>query len=157
MENQLWSSAVTAATDLMRIFSFPDFFYASAASIAKLMNADGAALIVYDGKDNLHYKLFFGLQEVNQDSIVTFKFPVSKGTVGRALALQKPLFTPDYPNSPDAMAEFVAAGMQANLVFPLLGPNGYLAAIAISWLHRQAPPIEQANLDIAEMFPELVG
>ncbi len=156
-ENELWSAAVVAATDLLRIFSFPDFFFASAATIAKLMNADGAALIGCDGKDQLRYKLFFGLEEVNQDSVLKFKFPITKGTVGRALSLGKPLFTPDYQNSPDAMAEFVAAGMHANLVFPMSGPTGYLGAIAISWLHRDPPVIEPRNLIIAEMFAALVG
>jgi len=153
----LWRAAVTTTTDLLKIFSFAEFFNSTAVNLAKLLDADGAALIVYDGPDRLRYKLFYGLDRVNQESIVKFSFPASKGTVGRALASGQYLFTQDYQNSEDSMPEFVDADMRSNLVLPLPGPNGFVGAIAISWIHRQSGPLEATNLAIAEMFAALLG
>lgn len=121
------------------------------------MNADGAALIVFDGRDHLKYKLFFGLEEINQESVVKFRFPVSQGTVGRSLKSGTYLFTPDYPHSPDCMKEFVDAGMQANLVVPLPGPEGFLGAMAIAWLKRSPGPLDPEALSVVGLFAALVG
>ncbi len=121
------------------------------------MNADGAALIVQDGRDHLKYKLFFGLEEINQESIAKFRFPASRGTVGRALNSGTYLFTPDYPHSPDCMKEFVDAGIKANLVMPLPGPEGFLGAIAISWLKRSPGSLDPEALSVVGLFAALVG
>ncbi len=121
------------------------------------MNADGAALIVLDGKDHLKYKLFFGMEEINQESISKFRFPASQGTVGRALNSGTYLFTPDYPDSPDCMKEFVDAGMQANLVVPLPGPEGFLGAMAIAWLKRSPGSLDPEALSVVGLFAALVG
>jgi len=40
---------------------------------------------------------------------------------------------------------------------PLPGPVGFVGAIAIAWLHRQAPEVTQAAMAIAKMFAALVG
>ena len=153
----LWRAAVRTTTNLLKIFSFAEFFNSTAVNIAKLLDADGVALIVYDGPDRLKYKLFYGLDRLNQESIVKFSFPANKGTVGRALALGQYLFTQDYQNSKDSMPEFVDADLRSNLVLPLPGPNGFIGAIAISWIRRQSGPLEATNLAIAEMFAALLG
>ncbi|WP_333490055.1 GAF domain-containing protein [Acidocella sp. MX-AZ03] len=133
--------AVQATTGLLKIFSFPEFFAAAAESLAGLLGADGVALIVYDGPEQLRYKLFHGLEQLNQTPIVKFSFSASEGTVGRALVSGQALFTPDYPHSADSMPDFVAAGLRANLVVPLPGPAGFNGAIAVAWLHHEpAPP-----------------
>lgn len=154
---QQWRDAVATTTGLLQIFSFPKFFAAAASSLAELLDADGVALIVHDGPDQLRYKLFHGLESLNQAPIVKFSFPAHEGTVGRVLAEGEPLFTANYPISADAMPEFVAAGLRANLVLPLPGPAGFVGAIAIAWLHRQAPAVTPAALAIAQMFAALVG
>ncbi|HTQ71245.1 MAG TPA: sensor domain-containing diguanylate cyclase [Acidocella sp.] len=156
-DERRWQQTVQTTTSLLQIFSFSEFFNAAAESLARLLNADGAALIVYDGADRLRYKLFYGLEQLNQAPTVSFSFPANKGTVGRVLATGEPLFTPDYPNSEDAMPEFVEAGLRANLVLPLPGPAGFTGAISIVWLHRQPPPPTKTNLTIAEMFAALTG
>jgi diguanylate cyclase (GGDEF)-like protein len=153
----LWGAAVKTTTNLLKIFSFTEFFNSAAANLARLLDADGVALIVYDGPDRLRYKLFYGLDRINQASIVTFNFPSNEGTVGRVLASGQYLFTPDYRNSDDAMPDFVEAGLRSNLVLPLPGPNGFVGAIAIAWINRLAGPLEATNLSIAEMFAALVG
>jgi diguanylate cyclase (GGDEF)-like protein len=157
-QSALWSVAIAKATELMTIFSFEAFFDAAASSIAELMDADGAALIVYETSELLRYKLFFGMEVLNQVSISRFRFPVKSGTVGRVLASGQKLFTPDYPGSPEAMPEFVAAGMRANLVVPLRGPTGFIGAIAIAWMSRPPPsPLHPENLAIVDLFASLIG
>jgi len=156
-ELDLWKAAVASATDLIGIFSFADFFKAIAYHIATLMDAGGAALVVYDGEEQLRYKLFYGLEELNHQAISEFRFPANQGTVGRALATGGPLYTPDYANSPDAMPEFVAAGVRANLVLPLRGPSGFVGAMTISWLNRQPKTLEPSGLMIVGMFAALVS
>lgn len=89
-----------ATTGLLKIFSFPEFFAAAAERLAKLLGADGVALIVYEEPGQLRYKLFHGLEQLNQTPIVKFSFSASQGTVGRALASGQALFTPDYPVIP---------------------------------------------------------
>lgn len=156
-EDGLWRAAVKTTTNLLKIFSFADFFNSTAATLAKLLDADGVALIVYDGPDRLRYKLFFGLDRINQESIVKFSFPVGKGTVGRVLMSGHHLFTQNYPGSEDSIPDFVDAGLRSNLVLPLPGPNGFIGAIAIAWIHREAGPLQATSLAIAEMFAALIG
>jgi len=156
-ESGLWQAAVGTTTALLKILVFSEFFDTAAASLAKLLNADGAALIVYDDADHLRYKLFYGMELIQQTSIADFRFPAHEGTVGLALATGQHLFTPDYPNSPKAMPAFIEAGIKSNLVVPLPGPNGYIGAIAISWINRRAGGMARATLSIVEMFAALIG
>lgn len=152
-----WKVAVTTATDLLQIFSFPEFFSSSASSLASLLQADGAALIVYDGPEYLRYRLFYGLEFINQKAISTFTFSSTKGTVGRVLNTGVYLFTEDYQNSMDSMPEFVASGLKSNLVFPLPGPQGYIGAVAISWLKHKAAKPDESTLAVVKMFAALLG
>ena len=156
-EVDLWRAAVKSTTSLLAIFSFTAFFAAAAKNLAALLDADGAALIIYDGPDRLRYKLFYGLEQINQESIVKFSFPARHGTVGHVLTTGQYLFTRDYPNSGNAMPEFIDAGLRSNLVLPLPGPTGFVGAIAIAWIYREAAALERTNLAIAEMFAALVG
>ncbi|MDE2239205.1 MAG: sensor domain-containing diguanylate cyclase [Rhodospirillales bacterium] len=152
-----WEMALQATTCLLKIFSFPEFFAAAAERLAKLLGADGVALIVYEEPEQLRYKLFHGLEQLNQTPIVKFSFSASQGTVGRALTSGQALFTSDYPDSADAMPDFVGAGLRSNLVVPLPGPAGFSGAIAIAWLHRYPAPPNATSLAIAEMFASLTG
>ncbi len=156
-EAGLCEATVKTMTDLLKIFSFSTFFDTVAASLARLLDADGAALIIYDGPDRLRYKLFYGLETINQESIVKFSFSARHGTAGHVLTTGQHLFTQDYPRSGNAMPEFIAAGLRSNLVLPLPGPNGFIGAVTIAWIHREASALTRTNLAIAEMFAALVG
>lgn len=112
---------------------------------------------MYDGPERLRYKLFYGLNQNNQDAIVNFSFPATQGTVGLVLTTGQPLFTEDYGMSPNAMSEFVDTGLRSNLVLPLPGPSGFVGALAVAWLHRQSVSPEAVNLAIAQMFAALIG
>jgi diguanylate cyclase len=156
-ESQPWQAAVQAITGLLRICSFADFFTAAAQNLASLLEADGAALIITDGPARLRYRLFHGLEHLNQVPVVKFSFPADQGTVGHVLTTGQFLFTPDYPNSLNAMPEFVTAGLRANLVLPLPGPSGFVGAIAIAWLHSTPRALTPAMLSIAELFAAMIG
>ena len=156
-DSGLWQAAVQTTTALLKILDFSEFFDTAAAGLAKLLNADGAALIVREGPDHLRYKLFFGMELIHKTAIVDFRFPANEGTVGLALASGRHLFTPDYPNSPRAMPAFIEAGIKSNLVVPLPGPNGFIGAVAISWINRRAGAMAPATLAIVEMFAALIG
>ncbi len=156
-ELDLWKAAVASATDLIGIFSFSEFFEAVASHIATVMEAGGAALILCDGPEHLKYKLFYGLDDATRDTLAGFRFSAREGTVGRALATGGPLYTEDYPASPDAMPEFVKAGVQANLVLPLRGQHGVIGALTISWLNRRPKRFEPSSLMVVGMFAALVS
>ena len=154
---EFWKAAVTTATDLLKIYSFSDFFNSSASSLASLLRADGAALIVYDGSEYLRYRLFYGLELLNQKAISSFTFPVTKGTVGRVLKTGAYLFTEDYQFSIDSIPEFVTSGLKSNLVFPLPGPHGYVGAVAICWLKNKVKKPDESTLVVVKMFAALLG
>ncbi len=152
-----WQAAVVSTTCLLKIFSFCAFFDAAATKLADLLDADGAALIVYDGPERLRYKLFFGMEQINQASITKFSFSARHGTVGHVLKSGQYLFTRDYPNSENAMPEFIDAGLRSNLVLPLPGPSGFIGAIAIAWIDREAVSLNDTSFSIAQMFAALIG
>ena len=77
------------------------------------------------------------------------RFPASSGISGRALASKSSIFTRDYPNAPNAMAQLVDAGLRANLVIPLISSDQRLGVLATSWF---AP-----NLPAAELSPQLLA
>jgi diguanylate cyclase len=156
-EGRQWQAAVRATARLLRISSFPEFFNAAAQNLARLLDAGGAALIVMERPDRLRYKLFHGLERLNETPIAKFSFPVDQGTVGHVLSTGTYLFTPDYPASANSMPEFVSAGLRANLVLPLPGANGAAGAIAIAWLDEAPASLTPAMLAIAELFAALLG
>jgi diguanylate cyclase len=156
-EGRQWQAALRATTGLLQICSFPDLFNAAAQNLAKLLDADGAALILMEGPDRLRYRLFHGVERLNQTPIGKFSFPADQGTVGHVLTTGCYLFTPDYPASANSMPEFVSVGLRANLVLPLPSPNGIVGAIAIAWLHRAPESLTSTMLAIAELFAALIG
>lgn len=152
-----WEKAVRATTSLMGTASFPEFFATAAENLAELLAADGASLIVYDGPERLKYKLFYGLETINQIPATKFSFPAHEGTAGRVLSTGKLMFTADYPSSENAIPEFVSAGLHANLVLPLKGPLGYIGVLTVVWMHKNPAPPNSRNIAIAEMFAAIVG
>ncbi|OYV33736.1 MAG: GGDEF domain-containing protein [Acidocella sp. 20-61-6] len=153
----IWQAAVIETTELLKELAFPKFFESAASSLAKLLGADGAALIVREGTEFLKYRLFYGVSTINHGASAEFRFRVDEGTVGRAMRNARYLFTPDYPASAEAMPEFVAAGVRANLVIPVPGTDGILGAIALSWIGRPAPDFDSKALRVGEMYAALLG
>jgi diguanylate cyclase (GGDEF)-like protein len=133
------------------------FFEMAAAEAARVLHADGAAMIELDGPTRLRYRFFQGLPERYCRLAAGFGFEIDKGTAGLALRSGEPVFTADYANSEHAMPEFVRCGLAANLTVPVGPPDDRRGVIALSWFDRApkaAPDAEQ--LAVVAMLADLL-
>lgn len=129
---------------------FQLFFKKAAAAVRTLLNADGTALILLDEESQtFEYKLFEGEQQRLLGAFKGFRFAATAGLAGRAIATKSSIFTRDYPNAPEAIPQLVNAGLQSNLVIPLISSDKVLGVIASSWFAHT----EQAN----EISPQLLA
>ncbi|MFB4202689.1 hypothetical protein KBTX_02414 [wastewater metagenome] len=130
----------------------PDFerFFTRAAEAARgFVEADGAALILCTDDDRLEYQFFNGaLRRLAR--FAGLRFAQDEGLVGRALRAGHTLFTPDYADDGHAMAAFVNAGLRANLIIPLIGSEGAIGALALSWFRPVDGPPETEAVLLAE-------
>lgn len=123
---------------------FQVFFKKAAAAVRTLLNADATALILLDEEDEaFEYQLFEGEQQHRLSAFKGFRFPAGTGLAGRALATKSSIFTQDYPNAAEALPQLISAGLQSNLVIPLISSDKQLGVIASSWFEQ---PKTQAEL-----------
>lgn len=116
---------------------FQVFFKKAAAAVRNLLNADGTGLILLDEENQtFEYKLFEGQQQHMLSAFKGFRFPSSAGIAGRAIASKSSIFTRDYPNAPEALPQLVNAGLQSNLVIPLISSDKVLGVLVASWFSR---------------------
>ncbi len=136
---------------------FGRFFQLAAAEGARVVDADGAALIQCIDDKRLEYRFFQGLPLRYEQLAVGFSFPDHQGTAGRALHEGVPIFTPDYAGSPQAMPAFVATGLQGNLVVPVGPRDDRRGVLAIAWFTKTPPlaPRPEA-LDIVLLIADLI-
>ncbi|MHB0991161.1 MAG: GAF domain-containing protein [Burkholderiales bacterium] len=139
---------------------FEVFFYTIAIESAKLVGADGAALLVTDAEGMIGYKFFYGLPELFQKEILNYRAPRDTGTVGHALKEEKAVFTGNYSASPYAVTEFVDYGLKANWIIPFhIGSHiTPTAALAIGWFHNypEREP-DESQLEIIKLFCDLIN
>lgn len=134
------------------------FFQLAASEAARLVGADGAALLEQDAPGQLRYRFFQGLPAAYQTLTNTYRLPIGKGTVGAALRRNKPLFTPDYPNSPNALPEFIQAGLKANLILPIGSSGRVLAALSLAWFKQPPPsPPDAPTLALLGLIADLIS
>ena len=131
--------------------SFEDFFPEVAMESAKLVGADGAALILQDNDGMMRYQFFSGVPSHFKRSMQDYRFNPYEGTVGQALKLRQPIYTTNYAHSPYAMPELVQAGLLANLIIPIDSgdESPTVAVLAISWFKsspKQAPTLGQLEI-----------
>lgn len=134
-------------------------FFAETAHLARDMAccADGVGLIERHGTDQLHYRFFDGLPDAFRDVAVS-PFPESEGVTGQAMRTRQPLYVPDYPHSPFRMPDFVAAGLRGSLVIPLLGPEGFQGALALSWFASPPPVrISEDHWEYLRLLADMLG
>jgi diguanylate cyclase (GGDEF)-like protein len=131
---------------------FDAFFARAAGAIASLLGADGAALMrLSDDGSTLEYQLFEGEPASVLKPFVGHRFPSSEGTAGRALRERRTIHIADYPASPEALSEPVAAGLRSNIVIPLRTANQPVGVLAASWFNRaQATPPAPERLALVE-------
>ncbi len=129
---------------------FQLFFKKAAAAVRTLLNADGTALILLDEESQtFEYKLFEGEQQHLLSAFKGFRFTSTTGIAGRALATKRSIFTRDYANAPEAIPQLVNAGLQSNLVIPLISSDKVLGVIASSWFKHTEKT--------AELSPQLLA
>ena len=127
--------SLLAAMDALTLEpDFQIFFKKAAAAVRTLLGADGTALILLDEEsETFEYKLFEGEQQHLLNAFTGFRFSSKTGTSGRVLTSKTSIFTRNYPGAPDAMGQLVEAGLQSNLVIPLISSDKVLGVLASSW------------------------
>lgn len=127
--------SLLAAMDALTLEpDFQIFFKKAAAAVRTLLGADGTALILLDEETQMfEYKLFEGEQQHLLNSFTGFRFSSKTGTSGRVLTSKTSIFTRNYPGAPDAMGQLVDAGLQSNLVIPLISSDKVFGVLASSW------------------------
>lgn len=143
--------SLLAAMDALTLEpDFQVFFRKAAAAVRNLLGADGTALILLDEEtQTFEYKLFEGEQQRLLNVFKGFRFSATTGTSGRAITSKISIFTRDYPSAPDAMPQLVEAGLQSNLVIPLISSDKVLGVLASSWFsHTQS---------VADVSPQILA
>lgn len=142
--------SLLAAMDALTLEpDFQIFFKKAAAAVRNLLGADGTALILLDEEtQTFEYKLFEGEQQHLLNAFKGFRFSATTGISGRVLTSKTSIFTRNYPSAPDAMAQLVDAGLQSNLVIPLISSDKVLGVLASSWFaHTES---------VADISPQLL-
>lgn len=142
--------SLLAAMDALTLEpDFQIFFKKAAAAVRTLLGADGTALILLDEEtQTFEYKLFEGEQQHLLNAFKGLRFSSTAGISGRVLTSKTSIFTRNYPNAPDAMAQLVDAGLQSNLVIPLISSDKVLGVLASSWFSHTD--------SVADVSPQLL-
>lgn len=132
-------------------------FFEQAADLARnLAGADGAGLILHQN-GQLQYRFFHGLSR-RYAHLAETTFPVGTGNAGQAFAQNQVFYLRDYPASPAAMPDFMAAGLQASLAIPLPGPEGPIGVLVLSWFDTPAPErITADHWELLRLLADLLG
>ena len=115
---------------------FEAFFRKAAGAAARLVGADAAALLLLNADGLLEYQFFLGVPHGYGERFRGFTFDRRRGVAGQALAEQRPVFVPDYPSYPHAIAEFVASGLRASLALPLQSAGEAVGVLVMSWFRN---------------------
>ena len=142
--------SLLAAMDALTLEpDFQIFFKKAAAAVRNLLGADGTALILLDEEtQTFEYKLFEGEQQHLLNAFKGFRFSAATGISGRVLTSKTSIFTRNYPGAPDAVAQLVDAGLQSNLVIPLISSDKVLGVLASSWFAHTG--------SVADISPQLL-
>jgi len=145
-------------TKLVVEHDFSRFFELAAGAAAELIGADGAALIMLEDEDTLYYRFFLGVPAQVQNQLKKTVFPVSEGTAGATLRESQFMYNADYPASPNAMPEYVAAGLKSNLLIPVLTGEEAIGVLAISWFFESGPSqLDTHAVQLAQLLANMIG
>ncbi|HMY96557.1 MAG TPA: EAL domain-containing protein [Pseudomonadales bacterium] len=136
---------------------FEAFFRKAAGAAADLVGADAAALILLNDDGQLEYQFFLGVPDGYSDKFLGYRFGVQAGVAGEALTHRRPVFVPDYPAHPGAIAEFVASGLRANLAVPLHSAGEAVGVLVVSWFRNAVHAPDQALLSLLSTISAQVG
>lgn len=145
--------------DLATTLEFDRFLLKAAHGAAEAVAADMVGLIFRYG-EILRFQFVFSLnptQKALPDVLQQFSFPRDSGTVGQAMTSGSPLYTPDYATSPFAIQEFVALGIQSDLVVPIPVAGRLEGALVMGWYTRPKHPPENRALALTETIAAFMG
>ena len=155
------SAAIQALRQVIEALSleadFEAFFRKAAGAAADLVGADAAALIQLNADDRLEYQFVLGVPNAYREQFLGFCFDRGTGVAGHALASREPVFVPDYPAHPGAMAEFVASGLQANLALPLHSAGEAIGVLVVSWFKNPVHAPDAALLALLNTIAAQLG
>jgi len=151
--------ALLAAMDALTLEQdFQVFFKKAATSVCKLLNADGAALILLDERrEFFEYHLFEGDQEERLNPYKGMRFPADEGIAGRALKTKSSIYVRDYSLDPDAMPDLVKGGLVSNFVIPLISSDQVIGVLASSWFSEPDEKIPPQIFMLAERIASQIA
>lgn len=151
--------ALLAAMDALTLEQdFQVFFKKAATSVCKLLNADGAALILLDERrEFFEYHLFEGAQEERLNPYKGMRFPASEGIAGRALKMKSSIYVRDYSLDEDAMPDLIKGGLVANFVIPLISSDQVIGVLASSWFSEPLDIIPPQIFLLAERIASQIA
>lgn len=142
--------------DLAHTLEFDQFFQKAAAGAAAAAGAELAGLALRNG-DTLSYRYFFGLTPTQSAALDQCSLPWGAGVVGQSLESGATVYIPSYPESPQAIREFVDLGVQSTLVAPITVAGRMPGALAIAWRTRpKRPPSPRVQLFV-ETLAAFIG
>jgi diguanylate cyclase len=151
--------ALLAAMDALTLEQdFQIFFKKAATSVCKLLNADGAALILLDERrEFFEYHLFEGNQQERLNPYKGMRFPADQGIAGRALKTKRSIFVHDYSHDIDAMPDLIKGGLAANFVIPLISSDQVIGVLASSWFSEPLETIPPQIFLLAERIASQIA
>lgn len=151
--------ALLAAMDALTLEQdFQVFFKKAATSVCKLLNADGAALILLDERrEFFEYHLFEGAQQERLNPYKGMRFPAHQGIAGRALKTKTSIYVQDYSHDVDAMPDLVKGGLAANFVIPLISSDQVIGVLASSWFSEPTEAIPPQIFLLAERIASQIA
>ena len=151
--------ALLAAMDALTLEQdFQVFFKKAATSVCKLLNADGAALILLDERrEFFEYHLFEGDQQERLNPFKGMRFPADEGIAGRALKIKSSIYVRNYSLDPDAMPDLVKGGLVANFVIPLISSDQVIGVLASSWFSEPDDIIPPQIFMLAERIASQIA
>ncbi|MGK2914466.1 MAG: putative bifunctional diguanylate cyclase/phosphodiesterase [Porticoccaceae bacterium] len=131
-------------------YDFERFFQKAARSAADVVGADDAALILLNDSGALEYQFFLGLPEPFQHLARGYTFAADQGLSGQALRLRQSIFVSDYSAHPNAMANFIAAGLKADLLVPLFMHGDVVGVLVVAWFERAVVSPDPERIRLVE-------
>ena len=155
--DECWLHAIEAITNLLKIHSHEKFFNSCSESLAKLLRAGAAALVIHKKSTPLKYKAFYTKNERSNPFRIKSPFPANEDAIRHVLNTGQPLFTAADPNDNFVVKEFADIGLPVNLTLPIPSQPGFAGVFIVGWPSDHALPPSPEKLKIAEMLAAMAG
>ncbi len=141
---------------LIRETDMAKFFHIAAEGVAKILGADGAALIVKEEPDLLRYWFFHGLPPAYKHLSI-YAFNDQLGVAGEALRTREITLVTNYPQSPYAIPDYVKTGLHTSLCSPARAGDAVIAVLAIAWFSPPKRLPDANDYRVVEIVSDLMG